>query len=180
MMRGSMRCALRAAVAVLLLAGFRAPTGADEKPRPAATAKGLEELLKEAHLDYSVTQGKGSPTYKVPVEYRGDTTMVYAREHTLGHTKAGDLKAIQLSCVLLLLDKGTEVPAAMTKRMAELNDRTMLGKISMGKLGEQTFIAYSTASWLQGLDPELLKFQLYITHQARLQLRKELEPYLKE
>ena len=74
------------------------------------------------------------------------------------------------------LPEGFKPPLAMLRRIAQLNDGMVIGNVGLG----DGPINYSSSFWLRTADKEVLIAQLLLTHKFRLELRKELLPYLQE
>jgi hypothetical protein len=137
----------------------------------ATPSKSLEGLLKESGLDY-VRTPEGA--YKILVSVEGEATLVVALERALGESE--DLKLVYLYCSVVEVPKGFKHPPAMLKKMAEVNDRLIVGKLGMS--GDTGDVFYNSSFWLRTADSKILVMELALAHQLRAQLRKELLPFL--
>jgi hypothetical protein len=143
----------------------------------ASMSKSFEGLLKTGKLEFSKQTDNVGDLFKIPVEIKGETTMVYARERTMWQTNEGaSVKVIYLWCTVAPLTADVLPSAPLLKRMAELNDNFAIGNVSLSK----TAISYNSSLWLSTADVRTLVDQLVVTHNTRLQLRKELLPFLQE
>ncbi|MGO9601280.1 MAG: YbjN domain-containing protein [Isosphaeraceae bacterium] len=159
------------------------PSEADDTSNPRATkdqekknaesstnnsGRTLEGLLKEAGLDYSrTTDGQ----YRTALDIGGEASVITASEKHIGEQKVA-----YLWCVVTTVPKEFRPTVAMLRRIAEMNNGLIIGNIGMDKQA----IYYDSSFWLRTADERLLKDQLAVAHYTRLNLRKELLPYLQE
>jgi hypothetical protein len=146
---------------------------------PAASGQSLEQLLDAAGFAYAKQNfDDGSVAYRVTVESNGEVSVVVASERTMGwkDSKGNDVKLIYIWSTITPVAEGVELPAPMLKRMAEINDQYLIGGVSAPKGG----VYYCNSFWLRTADPEILADELYLAHNSRISLRKELLPYLSE
>lgn len=143
----------------------------------AAPGKSLEGLLKSGKLDFTKHKDNAGDVFKIPVEISGETTMVYARERTMWQNKEGGaVKVIYLWCTVTPLPADFTPSAPLLKRMAELNDNFALGNVGLSKPA----ISYNASLWLSTADVQTLVDQLVVAHNTRVQLRKQLLPFVQE
>jgi hypothetical protein len=159
----------------LLVTARAADKKEDEKPAPRA-AKSLEGLLKESGVDYTRHKDQDEEIFKIPVEIDGETTMVYAREHQLGNKSDAALRLVYLWTTVATMPKDFKSPAAMLKKMVQMNETFLVGNVSMN----DSVISCNSSFWLRTADAEILKLQLMLAHAGRLHCRKELLPFLRE
>ena len=139
----------------------------------------LEQLLDAAGFAYQKqTFDDGSVAYRITVESNGEVSIVVASERTMGwkDSKGNDVKLVYIWSTIAPVAEGVELPAPMLKRIGELNDTYLIGGISAPKGG----VYYCNSFWLRTADPEILADELFLAHNSRLSLRKELLPYLSE
>ncbi|MGA9363588.1 MAG: YbjN domain-containing protein [Bacteroidota bacterium] len=132
-------------------------------------AGSLEELLKKAQIEY--TRGDDG-TLKIVVSYEGETTLIAAKERSFGDNQDSELKLVYLYCVVLPGRKDGQLPAAELKKMAELNDKMPVGKVSLSE--DDGTIFYNSSFWLATADEKTLATELYIAHMMRQELKKIL------
>lgn len=165
-------------VSVVLAASRLPATKGQEKAQEKSESsagtggKSLEALLKEAGLDYNRTAD--GQHYRIAVVYNGEPSVITAWEANLA--PGPQYKVARLGCIVATLPKEFRPSVAMLRRIAELNDNMIIGNIGMDKDG----IYYGSSFWLRTADVQLLKDQLTVAHFTRLNLRKELLPYMKE
>jgi hypothetical protein len=135
-------------------------------------AGNLEELLKKAQIEY--TRGDDG-TIKIVVSYEGETTLIAAKERSFGNNSDSDLKLVYLYCVVLPARKEGQIPEAELKKIAELNDKMPVGKVSLSE--DDGTIFYNSSFWLAGADEKTLATELYIAHMMRQELKKILEAF---
>lgn len=147
---------------------------------PAASGgMSLEQLLDASGFAYAKqTFDDGSVAYRVTVESNGEVSVVVCSERTMGwkDSKGNDVKLVYLWTTITPVAEGVELPAQMLKRMGELNDQYLIGGVSAPKGG----VYYCNSFWLRTADPEILGDELFLAHNSRLSLRKELLPFLSE
>jgi hypothetical protein len=152
----------------MLLAGYVASA--------ALAATSLETLLKDSGFDYTRTE---QGTFRICVSAQNETTLIVAQETSVGKdSKNDDLKLVYLFCQVLEVPKDFKHPPAMLKKLAELNDKLLVGKLSVNEQNGNIF--YNSSFWLRTADKTVLTNELSLGHFNRIQFRKELEPFLKE
>jgi len=173
-----------AAVAVLSTSGaslaLAQPKNPNDSAAPAASGgQSLEQLLDASGFAYSKqTFDDGSVAYRVTVEANGEVSVVVASERTMGwkDSKGNDVKLIYIWTTITPVAEGVELPAPMLKRIGELNDQYLIGGVSAPKGG----VYYCNSFWLRTADPEILADELFLAHNSRIALRKELLPFMSE
>lgn len=135
-------------------------------------ASSLEELLKEAQLEYTRSD---DGTIRIVVSEGGETTLIYAKERSYGDNPNSDLKLVYLYCVVKPARKSGQVPEAQLKKMAELNDKMPVGKVSLNE--DDGTIYYNSSFWLATADKKTLAAELYIAHLMRQELKKILDAF---
>jgi hypothetical protein len=176
---------LVAGATVLLAAGVLARIrAADDKPQqadakaPAGGDKSLEDLLKEGKISYTTLQSGDRVYYKIPIEMSGETTMIYCREIKVGTTNSGsDIKLASFFYFLGQLPKDSKPKPALTKHIAELNDKLIFGGV--GLTSDQS-ITWKTEMWLRGATPATVAWTLQFGHILRGQLKEDLKPFMEE
>lgn len=152
----------------------------DSAAAPASSGgMSLEQLLDAAGFAYQKqTFEDGNVAYRITVESNGEVSIVVASERTMGwkDSKGNDVKLVYIWSTITPVAEGVELPAPMLKRIGELNDQYLIGGISAPKGG----VYYCNSFWLRTADPEILADELFLAHNSRLSLRKELMPYLSE
>ena len=182
----------RAVVTLLALAVIgttsHAATGGKSAPAPASqrrartaarpsalSSSSLQGLLDSSGLDYTTTK---EGTFKVIVSVEGETTLIYAREATIGSGADPDFKLVQLYLPLVIVPNGFRHPPAMLKKIAEINDRILVGRISVD--GQKGNVWYNSSFWLSNANSNVLLKELYLAHYLRPSLRKDLLPFVQE
>lgn len=130
----------------------------------------LEGLLKQGDFDYTQKDGK----FKVIVSYKGETTLVVASEESLGNDPG--LRVAYLYCPVLEIPDGKKPTEAMLKKMAQLNDGMLVGKLSLN----ENYVLYCSSFWLTNADSETLGKELALAHMIRKAANKELAPFVEE
>ena len=174
-MRRTIGFALVTAIIGLIVAfGFvvtgQAQQAGAEKAKPAKT---LESLLKEAGFDYTKTK---EGTCKIFVTAGEQSAMVYADEVALGEKK--DTKLIYLYCLAVEVPSGFKHPIGMLKKIAEINDGLMVGKLGISP--DTGGVWYSSSLWLRTADADTLTSELALALFSVPEYRKELKPFVKE
>lgn len=152
--------------------GMQAVYAADAPAAHAANAiPALEDMIKANELPYTKLE---NGTYKIVVQIDEQAMTVFAKEYSLG--KTDDLKIIYLYGLVVSMPKGATPSAAMTKKMVELNDQLLVGKIS---LNENTVI-YSSSFWLKNANSDTLLNELILAFRNKQDLVKTLKPFTTE
>lgn len=158
-------------------AGVLSMTAGAQNPSPptAGADKSLEGLLKEGDIGYIRNQ---EGLFRIPLEDGGEATLIAAREVPIYKNRetGQEVKVVLLWSMVAALPEGFKPPVAMLQRLAQLNDGMVIGNVGLG--GDR--INYSSSFWLRTADKEVLIAQLQLTHKMRLELRKELLPYIQE
>lgn len=160
--------AVAGTLAVALLGSVAAPARALEQGAKA----NLVGLLKQAKLEY--VEGEGE--YKIPVTIDGETSLLVARENALGNKD--DLKVVHVYTSVMDLPKDFKIPPAMLRRIAEMNDSMLIGKVSIDEKAQSVW--FSSSFWLRTADQQTLMMELELAHWMRVNLRKELKPFVSE
>ena len=160
-----------AAIAFALVAGSIVRTRAAET----AKAASLSSLLKSAGFDVvSAEQG----WLRTTMSYKGEFSFILAREIQLGSTSDDKFKLGSLTCEVVDVPKGFHHPAAMLKKVGELNDRLQIGRLSVDP--ESGSIWYTSSFWLRTADEQIVVNEMFLAHTARQDLKKELAPFVTE
>jgi hypothetical protein len=163
-------------VSKMVLAGCFLATLAAAVATPASaetpTMPTLGGLLKGSGFDFTPRED----VFRVVVEADSETTVVIARES--GSTEKPLMRTIEVFTQIIEVPKGFKHPAAMLKKIAEINDGLRFGRVSIDP--ERGNVFYSSSFWLRTADAQTLEGELYIAHFTRLDLRKELLPFVKE
>ncbi len=104
----------------------------------------------------------------------GETTLVSMTQDGIG-----DEPKLRVACLyteVLELPSSFKPSQAMLKKMAEMNDSYLVGRLSLDRDG----IWYQSSFWLNRADTDILMAELVIAHMARKDARKELMPFLQE
>lgn len=166
--------AVAGTLAASLLGSLLASPAALAQPAKAAPAAkpGLVSLLKQGKIEYVASEGE----FKIPVTVDGETSMLIARENALGDKD--ELKVVHVYTSVLDLPPGFKVPAALLRRIAELNDTMLVGKVSIDEKSQCVW--FSSSFWLRNADAQTMLVELELAHWTRMSLRKELKPFLSE
>jgi len=176
MTRAIMGCVVAGLLTAATAGALSITARAQSQPPSAAGAdKSLEGLLKEARIDYTHNQ----EVYRITIEINGEATVIFARERPLYKDQATgqEVKLVLLWSNVAKLPEGFKPPLAMLQRMAQINDDLLIGNVS---LGTDSGIRFNSSFWLPTADKQILVHYLLVTHYSRLNLRKELLPYIKE
>ena len=139
-----------------------------------AQAKSLEDYLKEAQIEYTKLE---SGELKIPVTLDNDTVVVIAKEGAIGDGTVDSLKLFHFYTLVTEVPKGTPIPPEMLKKMAEINDQLLVGRVS---LGSENLIFYSSSMWQTQATAELVIQELVLAHIQRGQAKKALDPFVQE
>jgi hypothetical protein len=154
------------------LAATIAKPAAAQPPAPATPMPSLDALLKGTGFDFTPREN----VFRVVVEADSETTMVIAR--LAGTPEKPHMQTVEVFTQILEVPQGFKHPAGMLKKIAEINDRLRWGRVSVDP--ERGNVYYSSSFWLRTADAQTLEGELYIAHFTRLDLRKELMPFVKE
>jgi hypothetical protein len=154
-------------VAVLLLAG--PPAGAQEPKAKGET----EELLTKAKFDFKKIK---DGVYRVVVEGRGELSAVILEERQAGWKDSGGkpMRYVYIWSQVLSFPADFKPPVGMLMRIAELNDKWPMGSIGISKDAEGMTVNRNFSAYLPELTAEQLTTFLYLCHNDRLFLRKDL------
>jgi len=136
----------------------------------ALAAGSLKELLDKSGVKYI----QQDTAFLIPVSAEGETTMVTATEAALG--ELAELKLVYLFTPILEVPKGFKHPQPMLKKIAELNEKLLVGKL--GLEADSGCLYFISSFWLRTADKTTVEIELAVAHVQRQSLRKELEPYL--
>lgn len=142
----------------------------------AIAQKSLKALLDSDsnRLDYVYDTERQS--FRILVSDQGEASLIIAKEKSFGDDDP-NWKIVYLYCVVIEAPKGFKHPEAMLKRMAELNDNMLVGKVGITEEGN---IYYDSSFWLRTADASILRQELAIAHMLRIALKKELLPFMEE
>lgn len=134
----------------------------------------VEALLDELGMPYAEVQGR----YKVVVELEGSVSSVILQERALfGQENEPDLGVIYLYTVVLEVPDGIRHPMSMLKKLAEINDNLLVGKVSLGRHGT---VFYNSSLPSRLADAKSLGLELVVAHMMRQGLHEQLAPFLGE
>lgn len=154
----------------LLAAGLAARTQAQPS---GSGAKGLEDLLKEAKLEYSTIKPEGGGTfYKIPITIKDETAIIIAHEISI----TDEIKVARFFTFVTSMPENFKPSAALMKKVADLNYNMTMGTVGLGS----SDITYGISQWLHGMDATAVGYCLGFAHLVRTQLKKELQPFLQE
>lgn len=140
-----------------------------------AASRRIESLFKAAQIPYTSSE-EGSYVAVVTVE-EGESDRFHVYLSTLGSDPNNEkLQIVQLYFLLGALPKGTPVPVALTKQIAEWNANLTMGKIVV----ISDAILYTSSEWLSRTDADTLAQDAVLAHYVSKDLRKEVAPYLKQ
>ena len=139
----------------------------------AFAAKDIESLLKAAGMMY--TKDKDG-SFNVMVSIEGDASLVVVSETGFG-TEA-NMKLVYLWSVIKEVPTGYQHPAPLLKKTAELNDRFVVGKVSVSPATGNLY--YNSSFWLRTADEKTMGKELIFAHVLRQQAKKELLPFFDE
>lgn len=142
--------------------------------QPQASSKKIEALFKAAEIPFTSSE-EGSYVAVITVE-EGESDRFHVYVTAIGSDPNNEkLQVVQLYFLLGQLPKGTPVPVALTKQIAEWNSNLTLGKVVV--IGSA--ILYTSSSWLSRTDADGLAQDAVLGHYLSKDLRKEIAPYLK-
>jgi len=137
--------------------------------------KKLEALFAAAEIPFTKAE-EGRYIAVITVE-EGESDRFQVFLTALGNDPNNEkLQVIQLYFLLGQLPKGAQVPAALIKQVAEWNANLTLGKVVI----ISNVILYTSSSWLSRTDADTLAVDAVVGHYASKDLRKNVEPYLKQ
>jgi len=139
----------------------------------ALAAKDIESLLKASEMMY--TKDKDG-SFNVMVSIEGDASLVVVSETGFG-TEA-NMKLVYLWSLIKEVPKGYHHPPALLKKIAELNDQFVVGKVSVN--AETGHVFYNSSFWLRTADAEVVVNELVLAHVLRQQAKKDLLPFFQE
>lgn len=132
----------------------------------AAGSTELEDLLKKLDLTYSTLE---DGSYRILVEDDVDATFVNAKVVDF------KIKMVFLYCPVVLPPKDVVPPTNFYKKIAELNDEMIIGRLSLTPEGG---VFYSSSFWMNSAESGILALELVAAHELRLNLAKKLSPLL--
>jgi hypothetical protein len=142
--------------------------------QPQASSKKIEALFKTAEIPFTSSE-EGTYVAVITVE-EGESDRFHVYVTAIGNDPNNEkLQVVQLYFLLGQLPKGTPVPVALTKQIAEWNANLTLGKVVV----IETAILYTSSSWLSRTDADGLAQDAVLGHYLSKDLRKEIAPYLK-
>jgi hypothetical protein len=140
-----------------------------------ASSKKIEALFKAAEIPFTSSE-EGSYVAVITVE-EGESDRFHVYLSSLGNDPNNEkLQIVQLYFLLGALPKGSPVPIALTKQIAEWNANLTMGKIVV--IGSA--ILYTSSEWLSRTDADTLAQDAVLAHYVSKDLRKEVAPYLKQ
>jgi hypothetical protein len=125
-------------------------------------------LLKQADISYTITKGGH---FKIPFTINEETTLVTAHV-----AKLGDYQLVYLYCVVRNLPDGRSASPELLRKIAELNDRMLVGKLSINGSN----VMYNSSFWLASATVDVLVSELMVAHFYRTTCAKEMEPFIME
>lgn len=164
---------LLALIAYAPLRGEAQQSGTAASVPKVATANSLESLLKESGLDYVKTKDGDC---KVLVSVGEQSIMVYAKEVSLDAKEK--YKLIYMYSLVVEVPTGFKHPQAMLKKIAEINDGLLVGKLGVN--ANDGNVWYSSSLWLRTADTESLISELIQALINVPDFRKEIKPFVKE
>ena len=142
--------------------------------QPSAAGKKIEALFKAAEIPFTSSE-EGSYVAVITVE-EGESDRFHVYLSSLGNDPNNEkLQIVQLYFLLGVLPKGSSVPIALTKQIAEWNANLTMGKIVV----ISDAILYTSSEWLSRTDADTLAQDAVLAHYVSKDLRKEVAPYLK-
>jgi hypothetical protein len=145
--------------------------------RPAEKAggeKSLEGFLRQANLTFARNE---QGVYKFTVEIGDNALVMYGREVTMGNDRSGTpVKIIYMWTMVMTLPEDFRPPAAMLRRMAQINDQIYIGKVGLAERA----VTLNTSFWLRTGDFRTFLDEILIANDSRNKIRKELLTYLSE
>ena len=163
-----------AALALTLIVAAANPAAAQQDaPAQSKDDQRLEALLSEADLFYKKSYVEGSQRweYKIAFAQDGDTTMMAIYLRSLGNYGNGDPINVVYAWTQVTGAPDGQLPPAVIKAIANLNDTLPLGNFSASKNG--TFA--NMAIVMQDLTKDSLYLSLWQLHYNALFLKKELD-----
>lgn len=154
--------------------GFTAGTAA------AAPGDATEKLLKDAKLDYKKTK---ESTFRVVIETKEGTSVVAVEERKAAwkDNKGGEVLYVYVYTEVLTTAIDFKPPTGMLTKIAEVNDRTIFGNLSLVTNPDKSSSVFRNGTlFLKNLDAEQLDDLIYLTHSAKFSARKELLPFLED
>lgn len=139
----------------------------------AQTKKSLEDFLKEAEVEYTKLE---NGDLKIPVTLDNDTLVVIGKEGAIGDGSHESLKLFHFYTLVSEVPKGAAVPPEMLKKMAEINDQLLVGRLSLA----DNMVFYSSSMWSQHATAELVIQELVLAHIQRASMKKALDPFVQE
>lgn len=136
--------------------------------------KSLEDFLKEAQIEYTKLD---SGELKIPVTLDDETVVVIGKEGAIGDGSVESLKLFHFYTLVSEVPKGTPIPPEMLKKMAEINDQLLVGRVS---LGGDNLVFYSSSMWSAQATADLVIQELVLAHLQRSQIKKALDPFVQE
>lgn len=152
-----------------------AETKGDTKTSAAKPAQGksLEALLKEAEIDYTVDKDGG---YKVMMSDGENTCLLYVDE--VADKEDQNFRYMRTVSIVVQVPEGFKHPAAMLKKIAELNDTMILGRLGVST--ETGNVYYRSTMWLRTADADQVAIELSLPLYLIPGYRKDLKPFVKE
>jgi len=146
------------------------------QPQPSQSpGKKLEALFAAAEIPFT-KRDEGRYIAVITVE-EGESDRFQVILTALGDNPNNEkLQITQMYFLLGQLPKGAQAPAALIKQVAEWNANLTLGKVVI--IGDS--ILYTSSSWLSRIDADTLALDAIVGHYASKDLRKNVEPYLKQ
>jgi len=140
-----------------------------------ASSKKIEALFKAAEIPFTSSE-EGSYVAVITVE-EGQSDRFHVYSSSLGSDPNNEkLQIVQLYFLLGVLPKGSPVPIALTKQIAEWNANLTMGKIVV----ISNAVLYTSSEWLSRTDADTLAQDAVLAHYVSKDLRKEVAPYLKQ
>lgn len=140
----------------------------------AQAKKSLEDFLKEAEIEYTKLE---NGELKIPVTLDNETVVVIGKEGAVGDGSVDSLRLFHFYTLVTEVPKGTPLPPEMLKKMAEINDQVLVGRVC---LGSENLVFYSSSMWSQNATAELVIQELVLAHIQRASMKKALDPYVQE
>jgi hypothetical protein len=157
----------------LAAVGLAAALGPSAAAAPGTAPVTLEGLLKASGLDYAKAD-EAEGVFKIVVTMDDETSLIIAQEAALSPDP--DHRLGQVFTLVVRMPEDVRPSQAMLKRMAELNDTLLVGKLGLG----ENSVFYISSFWLRNADGQTVMAEVALAHMIRSAARQELLPFLEE
>ncbi len=133
-----------------------------------------KQLLDASGYAYAALE---SGSFKVVISADGKSTNMIVKESAIwGRDDIEYMKVINLYTLVMSAPEGYNPPTAMYKKIVELNDSMLHGRLSIS--GSSVF--FSSSQFLQNTDAQSFDTQLVLAHLMTQQYTEAFAPYLEE